>query len=71
MQSSEYQRQYAEYFQKEQQKTLEMIPNWKKVEGSVAQYASDDLGFTPQEISQIADSRLLKAFYNSMMYEQN
>ena len=70
MQSEEYQRQYADYFQKEQQKTLEMIPNWKKVEGSVAQYASDDLGFTPQEISQIADSRLLKAFYNSMMYEK-
>ena len=70
MQSEEYQRQYAEYFHREQQRTLEMIPNWKTVENDVAKYASDVLGFTAQEIGQIADSRLLKAFYNSMLFEK-
>jgi len=70
VQSEEYQRQYAEYLQNEHQRTLEAIPNWKSVEGDVAKYVTDSLGFTADEIKQIADNRLLKAFYQSMQYEK-
>ena len=68
-QNEEMQRQYGEYLKAEGEKTLKAIPEWKTVEKDVFQHALND-GFTEQELGQIADSRLLKWAYQSMMYEK-
>jgi len=69
-QSEEYQRQYRDYLAKEQEKTLKAIPDWGKSEKQVFEYAVSDLDFTAQELSMMADSRLLRAFHKAMLYDK-
>lgn len=68
-QSEEIQQQYQKYLSEENEKTLKVIPNWKSVEKDVFSYAVDS-GFSEQELGQIADSRLLVAFYKAMLLDK-
>lgn len=66
VQNEEVQRQYQQYLQAEHEKTLKAIPDWGKVAEKVADYSKNSLGFTDEEIGQIADSRILIALHDSM-----
>ena len=67
--------QMREHLQAEQAKILEAIPEWKdaakaKAEKTkIATYAQDVLGFKPEEIAELRDSRGLIAIRKAMMWD--
>jgi hypothetical protein len=63
------------HIQQEQQKLVEMIPEFKDdakaevIRRDIRSYAKS-IGFTDQELSQVYDSRAVSALYKSMMYDK-
>ena len=63
------------HIQQEQQKLLELIPEFKDdakaevIRRDIRSYAKS-IGFSDQELSQVYDSRAVSALYKSMMYDK-
>ena len=63
------------HVQQEQQKLVEMIPEFKDdakaevIRRDIRSYAKS-IGFSDQELSQVYDSRAVSALYKSMMYDK-
>jgi hypothetical protein len=63
------------HIQQEQQKLVEMIPEFKDeakaevIRRDIRSYAKS-IGFSDQELSQVYDSRAVSALYKSMMYDK-
>ena len=67
------QQQLAAIVEDSQQKLLEIIPEWKKPEvanqekAEIQNYAINELGYTPEEISQVYDYRALLGLRNAWL----
>jgi hypothetical protein len=67
------QQQLAAIVEDSQQKLLEIIPEWKKPEVAnqekveIQNYAINELGYTPEEISQVYDYRALLGLRNAWL----
>lgn len=68
-QSEEMQRQYQAYLHEQGRMLEKNIPNIKTEAKNIASYA-ENLGFSQQEISSIADARIFTALYKAMMYDK-
>lgn len=67
--------QSASYMDQQRQQLLAMRPEWaepEKAQAAQAEIASalESYGFTPAERSQLADARLIKAFYDLATYRK-
>jgi len=68
--------QHQEYLAKEQEKLLEALPDWKdpdvaaKEKQQIVSYAQRVLGFSEQEVSNIADSRGVLAIRKAYLYDE-
>jgi len=61
--------QYNQYLEGERQKIRNAVPDWEKVEQDVVNYALES-GYSNQEISLIADSRIQSLLYKAMMFDK-
>jgi hypothetical protein len=74
-QQEEAQRQFQQRVQQEHQRLLNRLPHWqdentaKQEKPAVMTYAKQ-LGFSDEELQQVADSRAVEALYKAMKYDE-
>lgn len=75
-QQQEAQRQFQQRVQQEHERLVnERLPHWqdaetaKKEKADVMTYARDTLGFSEEELQNVADSRAVEAIYKAMKYD--
>ena len=75
-QSEQQKQQYQQALQEEQKKLSEAIPEWqdesvaKREKQDIARYASENLGFSQQEVGNLADHRAVVALRKAMLYDK-
>jgi len=74
-QQEESQRQFQQRVQQEHQRLLERLPHWQdegtaKTEKPAVMTYAKQLGFSDEELQQVADSRAVEALYKAMKYDE-